>query len=121
MLWADGLEEVFQGFTVLRSRDFEERGLTRTRIRESVDASVLKRVGRGLYALPGAELTEHHSMVQATRREDSDDGGVRAKFRAMLGNIRIPIQIDIGFGMRLQQARNFGSIRRCCTACRAWN
>jgi hypothetical protein len=98
MLWADGLEEVFQGFTVLRSRDFEERGLTRTRIRESVDASVLKRVGRGLYALPGAELTEHHSMVQATRREDSDDGGVRAKFRAMLGNIRIPIQIDIGFG-----------------------
>ena len=67
-LWTDGLEAVFQGATVLRSRDLEERGLTRTRIREAVDASVLERVGRGLYALPGAELTEHHSMVQATRR-----------------------------------------------------
>ena len=67
-LWTDGLEAVFQGATVLRSRDLEKRGLTRTRIREAVDASVLERVGRGLYALPGAELTEHHSMVQATRR-----------------------------------------------------
>ena len=27
-----------------------------------------------------------------------DYGGVRAKFRANLGNIRIPIQIDVGFG-----------------------
>ena len=67
-LWTDSLEAVFQGATVLRSRDLEERGLTRTRIREAVDASVLERVGRGLYTLPGAELTEHHSMVQATRR-----------------------------------------------------
>ena len=67
-LWTDGLDALFQGATVLRSRDLEERGLTRTRIREAVDASVLERVGRGLYTLPGAELTEHHSMVQATRR-----------------------------------------------------
>lgn len=59
---------MFQGATVLRSRDLEERRLTRTQIREAVDAGALDRVGRGLYALPGAELTEHHSMVQATRR-----------------------------------------------------
>lgn len=41
---------------------------------------------------------DHASLVVAPIREDSDYGGVRAKFRAMLGNIRIPIQIDIGFG-----------------------
>lgn len=38
------------------------------------------------------------SLSVAPIREDMDYGGVRAKFRALLGNIRIPIQIDVGFG-----------------------
>lgn len=67
-LLADGLEEMFQGATVLRSRDLEKRGMSRTRMCEAVAVGALDRVGRGLYALPGAELTEHHSMVQASRR-----------------------------------------------------
>ena len=66
--WSDCLEALFQGATVLRSNDLEERGLSRARIRDAVNAGGLERVGRGLYALPGAELTEHHSMVQAARR-----------------------------------------------------
>jgi predicted transcriptional regulator of viral defense system len=66
--WSDRLGGLFQGATVLRSKDLEERGLSRTRMREAVDAGALERVGRGLYALPGAEMTEHHSLVQATRR-----------------------------------------------------
>lgn len=65
---SDRLEALFQGATVLRSKDLEERGLTRSRIREALSAGALDRVGRGLYALPGAELTEHHSLVQAARR-----------------------------------------------------
>lgn len=65
---SDRLEVLFQGATVLRSKDLEARGLSRTRMRDAVDAGTLERVGRGLYALPGAEMTEHHSLVQATRR-----------------------------------------------------
>lgn len=38
------------------------------------------------------------SLSVAPIRDDMDYGGVRAKFRAMLGNVRIPIQIDVGFG-----------------------
>lgn len=59
---------LFQGATVLRSKDLEERGLSRTRIRELVSTGLLDRVGRGLYVLPGAEVTEHHSLVQVARR-----------------------------------------------------
>ncbi|MCP5544205.1 MAG: AbiEi antitoxin N-terminal domain-containing protein [Akkermansiaceae bacterium] len=59
---------MFDGATVLRSRDLESRGLARSRIREAVEAGALERVGRGLYALQGAELSEHHSLVQAARR-----------------------------------------------------
>lgn len=66
--WSDRLDGLFQGATVLRSRDLEERGLARARIADAVKAGELERVGRGLYALPGAELTEHHSLVQAARR-----------------------------------------------------
>lgn len=66
--WSERLEGLFQGATVLRSRDLEERGLARARIADAVKAGGLERVGRGLYALPGAELTEHHSLVQAARR-----------------------------------------------------
>lgn len=31
-------------------------------------------------------------------REEVRYGGARAKFRALLGNVRIPVQVDIGFG-----------------------
>lgn len=48
---------------------------------------------------PGDGLTfDEGSLEVAPIREDMDYGGVRAKFRAKLGNIRIPIQIDVGFG-----------------------
>lgn len=66
--WSERLEALFQGATVLRSKDLEERGLARSRIREAVNAGALERIGRGLYCLPGADFTEHHSLVQATRR-----------------------------------------------------
>ena len=66
--WSDRLKALFRGTTVLRSRDLEELGLPRAQIKEAVTAGRLERVGRGLYSLPGAELTEHHSLVQAARR-----------------------------------------------------
>jgi len=41
---------------------------------------------------------DESSLSVAPIRDDMDYAGVRAKFRAKLGNIRIPIQIDVGFG-----------------------
>ena len=38
------------------------------------------------------------SLVVEPIREDMSYGGVRAKFRAKLGNVRIPVQVDVGFG-----------------------
>lgn len=53
---------------MLRSKDLEQRGLARSRIREAMDAGELERIGRGLYALRGAEPSEHHSLVQVANR-----------------------------------------------------
>jgi Nucleotidyl transferase AbiEii toxin, Type IV TA system len=41
---------------------------------------------------------EEATLVVAPIREETTDGGVRAKFRAKLGNVRIPVQVDVGFG-----------------------
>lgn len=60
--------KLFEGDTVLRSGSLEQRGLARSRIREAVAGGLLERVGHGLYTLPGAELTEHHSLVRVARR-----------------------------------------------------
>ena len=38
------------------------------------------------------------SLVVESIRNDMAYGGVRAKFRTMLGNVRIPVQVDVGFG-----------------------
>lgn len=38
------------------------------------------------------------SLVVEPIRSDMAYGGVRAKFRAKLGNVRIPVQVDVGFG-----------------------
>lgn len=65
------------------------------------DPESLRSVIREIIAAPCPEDGLHFdesSLVVALIREDNEYGGVRAKFRAMLGNIRIPIQIDVGFG-----------------------
>ena len=64
----DHLKELYGGATVLRSKDLGQRGFARSRIREAMDSGALEQVSRGLYARPGAEISEHHSLVQVTRR-----------------------------------------------------
>lgn len=65
------------------------------------DPESLRRVMLEIIRVPCPEdaLTfDEESLVVAPIRDDMDYGGVRAKFRAKLGNVRIPIQIDVGFG-----------------------
>lgn len=66
--WQKTLKGLYDGATVLRSRDLEQRGLSRTQIHAAAETGALERVGRGLYARAGAEPTEHHSLVQVARR-----------------------------------------------------
>jgi hypothetical protein len=65
------------------------------------DPEALRNVILDIIRVPCPEdgLTfDEASLTVAPIRDDMAYGGVRAKFRAKLGNIRIPIQIDVGFG-----------------------
>lgn len=65
------------------------------------DPETLRSVILEIMRVPCAEdglNFDEGSLSVAPIREDVEYGGVRAKFRVKLGNIRIPIQIDVGFG-----------------------
>jgi predicted transcriptional regulator of viral defense system len=53
---------------VLRAKDLSAHGIPRTYLSRMVDQGLLQRVARGLYRLPNAPLTEHHSLVEASVR-----------------------------------------------------
>ena len=53
---------------VVRSKDLVLEGITRTALQRLVNSGKLKRVGRGLYVLAGADLGEKQTVIEASRR-----------------------------------------------------
>ncbi len=53
---------------MVRTGEFEKRGLSRTDLRRLKETGVVEKIGRGLYTLPSAVLTERHSLAEASRR-----------------------------------------------------
>jgi predicted transcriptional regulator of viral defense system len=53
---------------VLRAKDLNEHGITRAHLSRMVEQGLLQAVARGLYRLPNAPLTEHHSLVETAVR-----------------------------------------------------
>ena len=53
---------------VLRSRDLLDQAIPRVTLTRLERAGRIERVGRGLYTLPGADISEHHALAEACRR-----------------------------------------------------
>jgi predicted transcriptional regulator of viral defense system len=53
---------------VLRPRDLEPHGIHREYLRRLEQQGLLIRSGRGLYTLLDADVTKHHSLVEASQR-----------------------------------------------------
>ena len=53
---------------VLRTRDLEGEGVNRVALGRFVRDGLIERVGRGLYRVPAARVTEHHTLVEASVR-----------------------------------------------------
>ena len=52
----------------IRARDARADGVSRKRLAAMARAGELERVGRGLYVPANAEITEHHTLVEAAAR-----------------------------------------------------
>ena len=51
---------------LVRSSELERKGISRSELKRLNERGVVERVARGVYALPGAVLTEHHSLAEAS-------------------------------------------------------
>jgi predicted transcriptional regulator of viral defense system len=54
--------------SVLRTQDLEHLGVSRKALKELSDRGILERIGRGLYRVSGSQITEHQSLVEASKR-----------------------------------------------------
>ena len=52
---------------IATSGELEEKGVSRAQLRRLHQGGVVERIARGIYALPGAVVSEHQSLVEASR------------------------------------------------------
>jgi predicted transcriptional regulator of viral defense system len=62
------LHAAFQSVTVRRPRDLAGHGINRVQLGKAVAAGIVQRAGRGLYMLPGAEVTAQHTFALVGQR-----------------------------------------------------
>ncbi len=66
--YMDKVLDLVRNAGVLRPRDLDAYGIPRTYLSRLLAAGKLHRVGRGLYVLPGSNVSEHRSLVEACKR-----------------------------------------------------
>lgn len=53
---------------IVRPQDLQSAGIAPAYLQRLSEKGELLRVGRGVYMLPGAEISEHHSLAEAAKR-----------------------------------------------------
>lgn len=65
---AEKLIDLVRSQGLIRSRDLAPLGIPRISLTRAVRRGQLERVGRGLYGLPGREVSAHGSLAEVARR-----------------------------------------------------
>mgnify|MGYP001819404676 FL=1 len=60
--------EIVEKAGVLRPRDLDPHNIPRIYLSRLCERGLLQRVGRGLYVLPDADVSEHHTLAEAGKR-----------------------------------------------------
>jgi predicted transcriptional regulator of viral defense system len=60
--------EMVEQAGVLRPRDLDAHGIPRIYLSRLCERGILQRVGRGLYVLSNADVSEHHTLAEAGKR-----------------------------------------------------
>jgi predicted transcriptional regulator of viral defense system len=62
------LLEILERQSILRPRDLDAYGIPRNYLARLHQRGLVARVGRGLYMLPQADITRHHTLVEVSQR-----------------------------------------------------
>jgi len=60
--------EIIKELGILRPRDLKQYGIRKEYLWHLWKRGILERIGRGLYRIPGAPITEHHTLAEAAKR-----------------------------------------------------
>ncbi|MCB2170572.1 MAG: type IV toxin-antitoxin system AbiEi family antitoxin domain-containing protein [Deltaproteobacteria bacterium] len=60
--------EIVRKKGMLRPRELDRHGIPRVYLSRLCERGLLQRINRGLYTLPEAEQTEHHTLAEACKR-----------------------------------------------------
>src|SRR5260370_38914024 len=78
---------------ILRPRDLRRKGLPTDYLWRLHRQDKLEKVGRGMYAIPGAALTEHQTLVQAARRVPHGVACLLSGFRFPNLTTQAPVEV----------------------------
>jgi predicted transcriptional regulator of viral defense system len=62
------LADIVKNSGVFRARDLDQKHIPRTYLKRLRQAGLIDRIGRGLYSVRDANITEHHTLVEASAR-----------------------------------------------------
>ncbi len=68
MSYASQILDLFKQQTIVRPRDLARHGIPVAALRHLYLQGRIRRAGRGIYLLPDTDLTEHHSLAEASKR-----------------------------------------------------
>jgi predicted transcriptional regulator of viral defense system len=93
---------------VLRPRDLAAVGIAPGTLARLVEKGRFERTGRGLYVAVDAQLTEHHSLVEASARVPHGVVCLLSALRFHELTTQNPFEVWIAIGVKARQPRPFG-------------
>lgn len=105
---SDRMDQVLEAVRkagVLRPRDLDPYGIPRTYLGRLERAGRLRRVGRGLYTLPDAALTENRSLVEVAKRVPAGVVCLLSALRFHELTTQAPFEVWLAIGEKARRPR----------------
>jgi predicted transcriptional regulator of viral defense system len=102
---ASELLRIAQESGVLRARDLQAHGIPRSVLQRLYERGTLARVGRGLYVLSDARVTENHTLAEVSKRVS---GGTVCLLSALQFHgltTQIPFEVWLAIGIKARRPR----------------
>ena len=104
--------ELVRSLGVLRPRDLAAHGIRRDYLNSLLERGLVERVGRGLYVPADSQVTEHHSLAEASKRVPH---GVVCLLSALSFHVigtQNPHQIWVAIGRTSRMPKSDGALIR---------
>jgi predicted transcriptional regulator of viral defense system len=105
----DYLIEKLKAKGILRARDIEALGISRTYLGKLCGSGVVERIGRGMYCLPNAGYSESHSLAEAAKQIPKGVVCLLSALRFHKITTQAPFEVWIAIDFKARKPKVFGA------------